>query len=150
MKYNSKYYLDKYNRQTKSSLYVPKEYDVAFTTPIYIKIPYFGDEFFVITATNPGPVSKYKTYIYDASIEHFKEKKDIITVNIPKSKYNLTGGSSIHYSSMWTIRCTEPEIIYDVKNMKSISHKMLKKYYDNIIDEVEYTKIILTMDTISD
>ena len=155
MKYNSKYYPDRYNRQTKSSLYIPKEYDVAFTVPIYIKVSYFEDEFFVITVTNPGLVSKYKTYVYDASIEHFKKKKDIITVNIskglPKGKFNtLAGGSSIHYPSMWTIHCTEPEIIYDVKNMKSISHKMLKKHYDDIIDEIEYTKILLTMDKVND
>lgn len=148
MKYNSKYQSDKYNRQTKSSLYIPKDYDIAFTVPIYLKIFYFENECFIITVTNPGVVSKYKTYAYDASVEHFKDKKDIIA--IAKGRYNLAGGSSIHYSSMWTMKFTQPELVCDVKKMKSISHKILKKYYDKAIDEVEYTKILLTMDKIDD
>lgn len=151
MKYNSKYYPDRYNRQTKSSLYIPKEYDIAFTVPIYLKISYFEDEFFIITVTNPGVVSKYKTYVYDASVEHFKDKKDIITIGIPKGKYNtFSGGAQIQYATMWTMKFTQPELVCDVKNMKSISHKMLKRYYDNIIDEIEYTKILLTMDKVND
>lgn len=153
MKYNSKYYPNKYNRQTKSSLYIPKDQDIALEVPIYLKIPYYDDdeEFFIVTATNPGLVSKYKTYVYDANVEHFKKNKDIIKIGIPKGKYNtLSGGSSIHYSTMWTIKFTEPDIIYNIKNTKSLSHKVLTKYIDNIIDDVEYTKIVLTMDKIND
>jgi len=147
IRYNSKYNIDKYNRQTKSSLYIPKDWDIAFETPLMIKIPIFDDDFYIINITNPGPLSKYKTYIYDASIEHFK--KDIIEFSTKKN-IKLSGGVRIQYPTMWSFRLSEPEIIRDIKNIKSISHKTLKKYINNVIDDVEYTKILLTMDKIDD
>jgi len=141
-----KYNIDKYNRQTKSSLYVPEYWDVAFKTPLMIKIPIFDDDFYIINVTNPGPLSKYKSYIYDASVEHFK--KDI-EISIKKNNA-FTGSSGIQYSTFWSFGFSEPEVIHTVKKTKSISHKELQKYIDNAVDDVEYTKILLTMDKIND
>ena len=80
-----------------------------------------------------------------------KKNIDIIKIGIPKGKHNtISGGASIQYPTMWTIKFTEPDIIYSIKNTKSLSHRVLTKYIDNIIDNIEYTKIILTMDKIND
>jgi len=146
-RYNSKYNIDKYNRQTKSSLYIPKDQDIVFDTPLMFKVPrYYNDlnDFYIITIIKSSLISKYKTYIYEASVEYFEEKKEFL----PST--GIISGSQVQYITMWSICYTEPEIITTIKNTKSISHNALKKYIDNIIDDVEYAKILLTMDKIND
>jgi len=121
-------------RQKPSSLHIQKSIGLPFGLPLLFKIEE-EDYIYIVTVHSLHTNKKYNTHFYAATAEKFflpEEQED---------KYNPG-----FYTGRWRFSLI-PEVIQSVEAGRWINHSTIEKYKSCFIDDVEYVKLHLTMNS---